>query len=125
MIPGFSPAEYNGTKNMEKLKNRTVPLKKPGKSPGQFSEESKMPVRGQSRDSLWHSQRVKRVRKGRGSQRMPKCLGRTRTSREQMRPREGQDVCRDSTSVVWERARLRRAEVTGSKNPRKDPVKGK
>lgn len=50
-----------------------------------------------------------------------KCLKRTRTSRERMRPREGQDVCRDSTSVVWERARLRRAEVTGVKLPEKIP----
>lgn len=41
-----------------------------------------------------------------------------------MRPKEGQDVCRDSTSVIWERASLRRAEVTGSKTPTKDPVKG-
>lgn len=64
------------------------------------------------------------MKKGRRSQRMPKYLRRTRTRREQMRPNEGQDVCRDSTSVIWERARFRRAEVTRSKTARKDPVKG-
>lgn len=42
LIPGFSPAVCNGKKNAEKLKNRTVPLKKAGKSPRQFSEEIKM-----------------------------------------------------------------------------------
>lgn len=80
LIPGFSPAEHDGqtkqnkTTTQRSYNSRTVPLRKAGKSPRQFSEETKMSARGQSHDSLRSLQQVKRVRKGSGSQRAPECL---------------------------------------------------
>lgn len=89
------------------------------------SEENKMLVRRQSRDSLWQPRQVKRVRKARGRQRTPMCLRNRNNVPEWERGRTGRVHRGDSPSSRFQECHVGddKAQERGSELEAKRPWK--